>query len=77
MEVVFVELFVFKDILPLSATARNEKNTFSSIFLGYITLWFVYAPYMLNVFCILNMKAVVKILKIQMYSKMFSIGPEK
>jgi hypothetical protein len=45
MEVVFVELIVFKGVLTLSATARNEKITFSPIFfLGYKGLMVCFCP---------------------------------
>jgi hypothetical protein len=75
MEVLFVELIVFKGVLTLSATARNEKITFSPIFfLGYKGLWFAFAPYMLN-FCILNFKALVKILEIQSFQSCLPLGP--
>jgi hypothetical protein len=46
---IFIESFVFKGVLALSAIARNEKITFSPFF-GYIEMWFVYAPYMLIFF---------------------------
>jgi hypothetical protein len=75
MKVVFVELFIFTGILMLSATARNEKITFSPIF-RLKAMWFVYAPYML-IFCILYFKAVVMIFEIQICSKLSSFGLPK
>jgi hypothetical protein len=73
MKVVFVEIFIFKGILKLSATAKNGTITFSKNLFGYLALWFVYAPYILN-FRILNFK-VVNIFKIQICSGLSYLEP--
>jgi hypothetical protein len=46
MKVVFLELLVFKGILTQSAQLGMKKLHFHQ-FLGYVAMWFVYAPYML------------------------------